>query len=80
MDPLPSAASAGVVRFTRKQGGMEAMGYYRQMRKKDELHIDGPAVVIIERGRVSVTVEADRTTTINHKKRRKRLAPQPRKP
>ena len=54
------------------------MGYYRQLRRKDELHITGPCVVRVECGRPCVTVEAPRETKIAHKKR-KRLTRLPRK-
>jgi sRNA-binding carbon storage regulator CsrA len=60
------------------------MGYYRQMRKRDELHIDGPdgtvTIIRVESGRPGITVEAPKQTKIDYRKRRKRLAGLPRKP
>ena len=52
--------------------------YYRQMRRRDELHLmttDGVIVVRISTGRPELHVDAPREIKIAHKKRRNRLVP-----
>ena len=58
------------------------MAYHRQMRRRDELHMQTTDCIIVVRistGRPELHVEAPREIKIAHKKRRNRLTPIPRK-
>lgn len=48
-------------------------GWYRQVRRKDQIMIDGPAVIIVESGRPGLTIRAAHAVKIDHQKPRKRL-------
>jgi hypothetical protein len=41
---------------------------FRRIRKRERIRVTGPATIIVEAGRASVTVEADKSVEIHHDK------------
>jgi|GEM_PF-5284206 len=58
------------------------MGLFRQLRPKHRLRVSGPAIITVESGRASVTVQAENDVKIDHDKpapRKAKLTPRRRK-
>lgn len=44
---------------------------YRQLRKRDWLHINGPVSIYVESGRPALTIRAAKSVKVDHQKRKK---------